>query len=263
MTGASPKDAVGVLRSPKFAELIAQDIRLKIANGELRDGDALPVETTLTKEYGVSRPTLREAFRILESEGLLIMRRGGRGGPRVQHPSSRAATNGIRMLLQLRGATFADVFAVRLIVEHPAARQFASIATLQDIADLKRLVQEQAEAALSDHPLVAAQVHELVIERAGNPLLAVLGEILEELLELENVTSSRGTSHQGFVEKRETALEAHQKFVAFVEAHDGAGAEQFWRDHLLSSATLREQNLVPIELAPTGPLSAPNRARVI
>src|SRR5258706_4139651 len=70
-------------RVPKTAELVARDLRSKIVRGELKDGDTLPSEGELVTRYSVSRPTLREALRILESEALLTVTRGSRGGPRV------------------------------------------------------------------------------------------------------------------------------------------------------------------------------------
>ena len=67
------------MRVPKTAELVAGHLRAQIVRGELRDGDALPPEMELVERYGISRPTLREAFRVLESEALISVRRGARG----------------------------------------------------------------------------------------------------------------------------------------------------------------------------------------
>ena len=61
---------------PKAAELLAARIRGQIIRGELKEGDALPAESELMETFGVSRPTLREAIRVLEMESLLRMRRG-------------------------------------------------------------------------------------------------------------------------------------------------------------------------------------------
>src|SRR5579859_1399256 len=87
---SAASDAVNV-RVPKTAELVATHIRRQIVLGQLSQGDALPSETALMLEFNISRPTLREAFRILESEGLITVRRGARGGARVQEPSSEVA----------------------------------------------------------------------------------------------------------------------------------------------------------------------------
>src|SRR5690349_4407942 len=79
------------VRVPKSAELVAQSLRLRIVRGELREGDGLPPENVLMQQFGVSRPTLREAFRILESEQLITVHRGARGGGRVHAPNGDVA----------------------------------------------------------------------------------------------------------------------------------------------------------------------------
>src|SRR5690606_27941135 len=81
------------LRVPKAAELVAGRIRSQIVRGELREGDALPTEGELMKEFGVSRPTLREALRVLEAESLISVHRGSRGGARVRVPQSNVAAD--------------------------------------------------------------------------------------------------------------------------------------------------------------------------
>ena len=69
---------------PKMAEVIVERLRRQIVRGELTEGEALPSEHELQARFGVSRPTLREAFRILESESLITVRRGAHGGALVR-----------------------------------------------------------------------------------------------------------------------------------------------------------------------------------
>jgi DNA-binding FadR family transcriptional regulator len=76
------------VRVPKSAELVAGHIRRQIVTGDLDEGDVLPPESALIKKFDISRSVLREAIRILESEGLFRVRRGARGGPRVHLPSA-------------------------------------------------------------------------------------------------------------------------------------------------------------------------------
>src|SRR5262245_45697447 len=109
------------VRVPKTAELVAAHIRRQIVRGDLRQDDALPPENTHMAEFGISRPTLREAFRVLESEGLITVRRGARGGARVHVPEADAAARYAAMVLQFRGTTVADFMQARVIVEAPIA----------------------------------------------------------------------------------------------------------------------------------------------
>ena len=95
MSAAGRRGGGGVngvkVRVPKMAELVAAQLRRKIVRGELAEGEALPSESALMAEFAVSRPTLREAFRVLESESLISVRRGARGGARVQVPEGTVA----------------------------------------------------------------------------------------------------------------------------------------------------------------------------
>src|SRR5262245_42996392 len=94
--GAS--DAVGgdaQARPPKTGEMIAERLRRQIARGELAIGERLPPEDELTAEFGIARTTLREALRILESQGLLEIRRGRTGGPVVTMPKIDSLAEGL------------------------------------------------------------------------------------------------------------------------------------------------------------------------
>ena len=79
------------VRVPKIAELVAAHVRRQIVRGELREGDALPPEAALMEQFRISRPTLREAYRVLESEALITVRRGSHGGARVHVPNGDVA----------------------------------------------------------------------------------------------------------------------------------------------------------------------------
>ena len=118
-----------LVRAPKTAELIADQLRAKIVRGVLKKGDALPTEQELVKQFGVSRPTLREAFRILESESLIVVRRGSRGGVLVAAPETSVAARSFGLLLQMSGTTLADVYEARKVFEPAAAEMLTRRAT--------------------------------------------------------------------------------------------------------------------------------------
>ena len=110
---------VSTVRVPKAGEMVAAQLRRQIVLGELSEGDQLPSESVLMEQFGVSRPTLREAFRILEAEGAITVRRGVRGGARVQVPDISVAARHVGLLLQYRGALLSDVYEVRAVLDRP------------------------------------------------------------------------------------------------------------------------------------------------
>src|ERR1700761_8933558 len=92
------------LRSPKVAEVVAARLRRRILTGELEDGELLPKEEELREQYPVSKPSFREAQRILEAEGLITIRRGNVGGAVVHRPSANNVAYTMAMVLASRGA---------------------------------------------------------------------------------------------------------------------------------------------------------------
>src|SRR5947208_13567171 len=97
------------VRSPKTAELVAGTLRRMVVDGQLKDGDFLPHEADLIAHFHVSRPTLREAVRVLESERLVEVRRGSRTGAKVRVPGPEIVARPAGLLLAISGTTLADV----------------------------------------------------------------------------------------------------------------------------------------------------------
>ena len=104
------------IRVPKTSELVADQIRAQIIRGELAEGDFLPPEGQLMESLGISRPTLREAFRILEAESLISVVRGSRTGAKVHKPSTELVSRYAGYVLQAQGTTIADLYQARLAI---------------------------------------------------------------------------------------------------------------------------------------------------
>src|SRR6202042_1565536 len=84
-------------------------LRDDILTGRLKEGDSLPSHEGLFTEFQVSMPAVREAMRILETEGLVTVRRGNVGGAVVHLPTAEGTARMISMVLQARGASPGDV----------------------------------------------------------------------------------------------------------------------------------------------------------
>src|ERR1700735_999220 len=134
------------VRVPKAGEMVASHLRRQIVLGELKEDDQLPSESVLMEEFGVSRPTLREAFRILEAEGAITVRRGVRGGARVQVPDVKVAARQAGLVLQYRGALLPDVYEVRAILEPAAARMAATRRTSADLTRLEEALERHRQS---------------------------------------------------------------------------------------------------------------------
>jgi DNA-binding FadR family transcriptional regulator len=214
------------VRVPKTAELVAGHIRRQIVTRQLPDGAALPTETSLMEEFGISRPTLREAFRILESEGLITVRRGARGGARVQEPSTEVAAIYAGLVLQHRNTTVADVLKARVIVESPAARMLAERPNRATI--VKRLREE-----LEDYAVDPEDFHlfnQLMVELTGNQTLMLMVAILEGISRAAALKYSTDQAEGDRLSRR--ALVTRRKLIDLIEAGDADAAEELYRKHL-------------------------------
>ena len=235
-----------VVRAPKTAELIATLYRRQIVRGELRPGDTLPSEQQLMEQFGVSRPTLREAFRILEAEDLISVKRGSRGGARVTQPSLSVAARYVGLLLQVQGTTIADVYEARMVLEPACARLLARRRTKQDLADLTACI-EELRAAQAGRPGTAqldapepalwsrqaARFHELIMQRSGSKTLAVQGGVLQDIVATHLALAlSRDRARDDELANFRRNVRSYEKLVALVEERDGAGAERHWRAHM-------------------------------
>ena len=228
-----------IVRAPKTAELIATLYRRRIVRGELRPGDTLPSEQQLMVQFGVSRPTLREAFRILEAEDLISVKRGSRGGARVTQPSLSVAARYVGLLLQVQGTTIADVYEARMLLEPACARLLAERRTEHDLADLAACIEELRGGVAETVPeparwsSLAYRFHELIMQRSGSKTLAVQGGVLQDIVETHvTLALSRDFAEAGLLDNFRRNVRSYEKLVGLLEKRDGAGAERHWRAHM-------------------------------
>jgi DNA-binding FadR family transcriptional regulator len=226
------------LRVPKTAEVVANLIRRRIVTGELKGGDYLPNETQLMESLSISRPTLREAFRILENERLITVVRGSRTGALVHAPRIEAVARAAGFVLQAERTTIADVYEARLAIEPYAARILAERRDMQAGQRLRGEIAKLTVLADQDRfvefVIAVAEFHLVLMEAAGNKTLYLMTRLLLEVVERFQVQ---------FIAKRQRPLEAQRsisrtgivsfrKLVSLIEAGDAAGAHAHWLLHL-------------------------------
>src|SRR5215471_10366507 len=107
--GVAGLDRPRRLSQPRIAEMIADSLRRRILEGELADGDVLPKVDDLLLEFPVSKPSIREAMRILETEGLISVRRGNVGRAVIHSPKPNTAGYILGMVLQMRRTRVTDL----------------------------------------------------------------------------------------------------------------------------------------------------------
>jgi GntR family transcriptional repressor for pyruvate dehydrogenase complex len=240
------------MRPAKTGEMIAAYLRGKIVRGELAEGACLPAEVELMHQFDVSRPTLREAFRILETESLIEIRRGARGA-RIIAPSIEVAARYVGLLMQTSGTTISDVYEARSLLEPVAAGLLAQRRTDADLADLTACAAELEALVTSGH--VPADVgnwtrcsqrfHDLLMQRAGNKTLAIQYLVLREVVDAHLLLATRQPGDAAFsVSNFLKVVRSYRKLITLIDARNAAGAEQHWRTHMDVAA----RSLLPEQL---------------
>ncbi|MEZ0351912.1 FadR/GntR family transcriptional regulator [Mycobacterium sp. pR1184] len=231
----SAEAAPGAVRSPKTAELVARTLRRMVVDGRLKDGDFLPREADLIAHFQISRPTLREAVRVLESERLVEVRRGSRTGARVRVPGPEIVARPAGLLLALSGTTLADVMTARTAIEPPAAKLLAEDGTKKAHQELRRLIDDVPQAWESGTLAQAsAQLHRRMVELSGNATLGIIAGMLHEIGERHTATAISGADPANTVPVTEYAklLKSYKRLADLVEARKGDAAEAHWRRHM-------------------------------
>jgi len=199
------------------------------------------------EQYSVSRPTLREALRILESEALLTVTRGSRGGPRVHMPDPRLAARHFGLVLQSRGTTLADIFGARLLIEPSCVYLVSTTARKAASTRLSEIVEQERTMLASKDDLqfsrASARFHRSLIDLTANRPLILLMNMLTHIYESHISTAALAANVERFDSASRTrGLKAHEKLVALIDAGDADGAEAFWRKHLEGIDKLIREN---------------------
>jgi DNA-binding FadR family transcriptional regulator len=162
-------------RIPKGADIVAGELRRRIVTGAIAEGEPIPTERALMEEYGLSRPSVREALRVLEAEHLVQLIRGAHRGGRARRPNIATATWQTGLLMQRRGCT------VRELVEAQDVLERCSIALLGRVDDPKAIFVEREGAA--DRSVVAVlEMFDALGRHVANRTLRSLSAIGRALL---------------------------------------------------------------------------------
>lgn len=226
------------LRQPRLAELIAGVLRDRIMRGEYQDGEVLPKQEALLAEFRVSKPSIREALRVLETEGLIHVRRGNQGGAVVHRPHFQDAAYMFGLVLQSRAVGVADVGIALRHLEPACCGLCAERPDRAVVVDRLSETHERCIASLHDDIAFVEhmrQFHELLVSECGNETMkTVVGalEVLWSSVENAWAKSAAGTRQYPGSEMRVQGLRAHQRIIDLIAAGDSDGVVRAAGQHL-------------------------------
>jgi DNA-binding FadR family transcriptional regulator len=168
----------------RMSEAIARQIEDQISSGQLQAGQILPSETSLMKDFGVGRYTVREAFRMLETSGLIRIKQGAQGGAIITRPTNEFVSDFLIKALRF-GEVTPDALSEFRIALEPS---IAAVAARKK--DIKQIFLDEMEKNVSyvkdlhSKKEVTAygnmDFHVLIAEATENPMFIILLKTLRE-----------------------------------------------------------------------------------
>lgn len=180
---------------PKASDILATQLRQMIVQGELRPGSLLPTERDLVTESGLSRSSVRDALRVLESEGFVTTKVGRSGGSMVTLPGRDFVARSVELFVRTHGIRLDSLLECRVAVEPTLARLAARNRTeveLAEITDLHKQFEESVED-VQRYKRINLEWHLAIARASGNePLLALMEAItmpIRDAMDYKHVTT--------------------------------------------------------------------------
>lgn len=213
-------------RSEKVAEAVAHEI-VRDAVG-LPVGSKLPGEIAMMEKYNVSRASLREALRILEVQGLIVIRPGPGGGPVMLGPASDSLGRTETLFFHLLNATYGDLLEAMLALEPAAARLAARRPGKAHVDGLRRSLDDLDDTTeVARFRSSASDFHTRLLHASGNPVLALTVQSLREIL-LSRIAPIEFDTER----ERRRISDAHMQTVEAIAKGDAERAERTMADHI-------------------------------
>jgi DNA-binding FadR family transcriptional regulator len=232
------------IQSPRLADLIAGVLRERILSGELKDGETLARQEDLIEEFNVSPPSMREALRILESEGLITIQRGNVGGAIVHSAPVHTAAYTMAMVLQARSVDLTDVGSALQALEPVCAAMCASRPDRNEtLVPELRAIQAETIVAAHDLQLVshhARRFHVAIVEGCGSDTMIVLVGALEVVWTAHAAGLAEMATHPGELPNRDQLFSPealrryardHELLIDAIERGDAAEAARISTEH--------------------------------
>jgi GntR family transcriptional regulator, transcriptional repressor for pyruvate dehydrogenase complex len=216
-----------LLLEPAYRKVAAQ-IGERILSRALRQGERLPSETELARQFGVNRSTVREALRELESRGL-VRRRPGSKLMAVSRPHHAAVAAGVSHALLLHDVTVRNVWEALTVLEPPIAELAATARSAEDLTSVTAAAEAFGNAGAATEQAVerCAEFFRALGKATHNPVLGLAQEPLLKLLE-----PSLGVMIDKVPQARTRIATAHRRLLEALEGRDADGAHEWMARHI-------------------------------
>lgn len=235
--GADEQDSPALyepVRKQRAFESVLEQVESRILDGRLRPGDRLPNERALSQSLDISRPSLREALRVLEAMDIITVRTGigAAGGSTINDAPGAMVSRLLRLYVALGHFTVTDVVDTRRALERRTVREAATARTTEQLGRLHDLITDMDRNA--DDPEryfdIDSKFHVAIAEAAGNPLIAHLMAGLRDAFSHQMLTG--GPKRETWPAVVARASSDHRATLAAIEDADPDAAEAAILHHL-------------------------------
>ncbi|TQS43447.1 FadR/GntR family transcriptional regulator [Cryptosporangium phraense] len=222
------------VRPVRAYERVVEQIESALRRGELRAGERLPSERELMRQFQVSRSTIREALRVLESNGLLRSRQGDPQGAELLPLSPETLRRPMAKLARSGEISFEDLLQFRILLDGAASFLAARLHDETQIAEMRAALERlrtAAGAGRSAWSRADVDFHDAIARATGNPLLQVCSAVVRSVATgmIESEIAEAGDSP----ELTERWVRLHSRLFELIDARDGVeAAAQAQRDLL-------------------------------
>jgi GntR family transcriptional regulator, transcriptional repressor for pyruvate dehydrogenase complex len=214
------------------SEQIAHAIRLYIERGGLQPGDRIGTEHELSREFGVSRPTLREGLRRLAGSHLIRVQKGRSGGVFVENTPNAGighhVSESIAAMLESESVTLYELLEARMFLEVPLAGLAAERADEETVTALTAAITDARgnDPAGEEFRRADGRFHETIAVTAGNDLMVTFTRWILDVLQPSLI------DHLGQEIDGDLIISQHQTIVRAIRRHQRSAAERAMRKHI-------------------------------
>jgi GntR family transcriptional regulator, transcriptional repressor for pyruvate dehydrogenase complex len=218
---------IGRVKVEKSFEVLAGRLREQILSGEIGAGESLPNERQLGDETGLSRGSVREALRVLETQGLVSTKAGRNGGRVVLKPTGEFLQSSVQSFIRGRRVPFSTLLETAQALEPMLASLAAQHREEADLIALRKIRKEMSESLVAAHTHSANARWHLAVARAShNPLLIAVAEALNPLLHDPHVSDFASS------DIRDEVINAHDRVQQAIETGDPDAAMRRMARHI-------------------------------
>jgi DNA-binding FadR family transcriptional regulator len=238
---AQPTFCPVAVKPRSAADQITAQLRDALIAGRLRAGDRLAPEPELAAGFGVSRATVREAIKVLRTQGVVRTSRGAKGGHFVSRPETNALAQSVSetygLWFDAGDVSIAEIDEAREVVEHACVRLAAARRTPAALTEMAEILARTADPStpLSEFLALDIDFHQAIARAAGNRLL----ELPMTAIHIVRPRTNQFLRHHD----RDAVLAQHHLILEAIAAGDPDGADRAFGAHIAHLAREREAAL--------------------